>query len=157
MLMIDPGWLDGAPASNGETIVVRWRDAFAEMARRNPETWCQTLSVLRGEIPLTDDVRRPVVYDLPDGRDAFDHGVRVKFGMEHNRALANTAAAAALTELLECAHAPGVLREGQLHRGDLLLLDNNRCGHGRRPAVGQRVSAEGPVLNPRELWSVTVG
>ena len=157
MLMIDPGWLDGAPGSNGETILVRWRDAFREMARRNPDSWRETVDILASDVPLTDDVRKPVVYRLADGRDEFDMGVRVKYAMERNAALAESRASAALNELLDCAAAPGVIREGQLYSGDLLVLDNDRCGHGRRRVIGQRTDASGSTFNPRELWSVTVG
>ena len=40
--------------------------------------------------------------------------------------------------------------------GDLILVDNDRFAHGRKSIVGERQGPDGPEINPRQLWSVTV-
>lgn len=40
---------------------------------------------------------------------------------------------------------------------DIVLLDNERFGHGRCHVVGASVAADGTaIVNPRTLWSINV-
>jgi hypothetical protein len=58
--------------------------------------------------------------------------------------------------LQDAANAVGETRHMPLRRGDLLIVDNNRWGHGRCDFERAR-DADGRIeVNPREVWSLTL-
>jgi hypothetical protein len=94
---------------------------------------------------------------LPSPHREFDVGIRIKGGLvEH---LCHTApdhgTTAAVRRLIEAAHATAHVVASA--SGDLVLLDNDRWGHGRQTVVGTAVIDDVSVANPRELWSDTIG
>ena len=159
MLMIDPGWLDGPPGHNGESIFVEWRRALDELVRRFGRDGEVMLQALRSPIMFPDGTRRPVLYDLCDSKETFDQGVRMKYdlvdalksGTARDQEIAH-----ALETLRKVAHDAAVVHQVQLSAGDLVIVDNDRWGHGRRSVLGQRSTTNGLRVNPRELWSITL-
>jgi hypothetical protein len=159
MMMIDPGWLDGAPGQNGESIFVEWRRALRELVRRFGRDGESMLEDLRSPILFPDGTERSVLYDLPDSQGPFDQGVRLKYDLVRTLRTGSgrdRETARALEALYEVAHDPAVVRQVQLSAGDLVIVDNDRWGHGRRSVRGRRSTADVGSVNPRELWSVTL-
>lgn len=156
MLMVDPGWRDRPPGENGESLLVRWREAIQLM--RSDTLHADAVTELFSEVPFPDDVPRSVAYDLATATDSDDIGMRLKSDLlNHLRSVAPDHPATAAVERLAKAAAQ-VAKRVPLAAGDLLLLDNDRWGHGRESVVGYEVAPRGEVhLNPRELWSATVG
>ena len=169
MLFVEPGWRDAPEGERGESVVVSWHDLFTKLAERDPEVFPEHFTRL-SKTPITfgaNNVREtlsdfPLFYALPDSRDPYDVGVRLKqdladkilaikdgipeFG-EYQKALDYVMSASDEEQYQACF---------PMEAGDLLLLDNNRFAHGRRKIVGERV-VDGEVrINDRELWSVTV-
>jgi hypothetical protein len=158
MLMVNHGWLDNPTGANGASLLVRWSDVFERMHALNPERYSQALDALLAGAPHPDGATRPVAYPLPSARSTFDLGVRLKSDLlEHLQTqFPNHPSTQAVQLLTETAN--DVARRVQLHSGDLLLLDNNRWGHGRESIIGRRQHPSSETeLNPRELWSVTIG
>ncbi len=103
-----------------------------------------------------DGTRRSVAYELPNPRHELDLGVRLKSDLLQH--LRDSEPAAASTSFVESLVAAGAqtARQLQMAAGDLVVIDNNRWGHGRRGVVGRATSEGGrSVVNPRELWSLT--
>ena len=156
MLMVDNGWQSRPDGENGESLLVPWRDAI-QLIKTRPDG-AGTVSDLHADIPFPDGVSRSVVYELPTAKDPDDVGVRLKSDL---LAYLQTTAPShpgtlAVERLTEAA--VQVARRIRLASGDLLLLDNDRWGHGRESVVGFQSNPDGSMLlNPRELWSVTVG
>ncbi|MGY0235166.1 hypothetical protein [Longispora urticae] len=156
MLMVDNGWQDLPDGHTGASLVVAWRDAvrLLHLAPHGAET----LADLFAPVPFPDGLARPVAYTLATADDDADIGVRLKsdllsFLTEHVPDHPGIPAVRRLTEA-----AVAVARRVQLASGDLLIVDNDRWGHGRESVVGSRPGPDGGlVLNPRELWSTTVG
>jgi hypothetical protein len=156
MLMVEPGWRDRPPGENGESLLVRWRDAIRLM--RTDPLHADAVTALFSEVPFPDEVPRSVAYNLATATNPGDIGVRLKSDLlNHLRSVAPDHPATAAVERLAEAAAE-VAKRVPLAAGDLLLLDNDRWGHGRESVVGYEVAPCGELhLNPRELWSATVG
>ena len=156
MLMVDQGWQDRPPGENGESLLVRWSDAIRLI--RADETGADVVDDLLSDVPFPDGTPRSVAYHLATARDPNDIGVRLKSDLlAFLKATTPTHPATRAVERLSAAAAQ-VARRIQLASGDLLLLDNDRWGHGRESVAGIRTEAGGEtLLNPRELWSVTIG
>lgn len=158
MLMVDNGWQDNPGRANGASLFVRWSDALQRINSVVPDSYPGILGALQSGVPYPDGVVRPVVYQLRSARNTFDLGVRLKSDLlEYLQAQFPDHPATRAVLLLSEA-ALEVAGSVQLRSGDLVLLDNNRWGHGREPVVGRRqLSGGNAVSNPRELWSVTIG
>lgn len=156
MLMVDPGWQDRPPGENGESLLVRWSDAIRLM--RSDSSQADAVADLLAAVPFPDGVSRSVAYELATASDPDDIGVRLKSDLlGHLRSVAPDHPATHAVERLAEAAAL-VAKRVQLTAGDMLLLDNDRWGHGRESVVGYEVGPSGEIhLNPRELWSATVG
>jgi hypothetical protein len=156
MLMVDQGWQDRPPGENGESLLVRWSDAIGliNTGAAGPDT----VAGLFSDIPFPDGVARPVAYELPTAREPDDIGIRLKSDLlDYLESAAPTHPGIHAVKRLTAA-AGQAARRVQLASGDLLLLDNDRWGHGRESVVGFSTQPGGEILlNPRELWSVTIG
>jgi hypothetical protein len=157
MLMVDKGWDHLPPGQNGESVLVRWADAFRRLQRQQPRQYASIIDRLDATMPYPgshEDLS--VIYPLESPADEFDIGVRFKSNLaEHLRAAgAQPDVIAAVKHLAEAARAAA--RVVALDSRDLLLLDNDRWGHGRESVLGCETRRGRIVFNPRELWSVTV-
>ncbi len=156
MLMVNPGWQNLAPGLRGESLLVRWSDALAELARESGDAASVRQAAL-SPVSFPDGTRRSVAYELPNPRHELDLGVRLKSDLLQH--LRDSEPAAASTSFVESLVAAGAqtARQLQMAAGDLVVIDNNRWGHGRRGVVGRATSEGGrSVVNPRELWSLTL-
>lgn len=158
MLMVDHGWLDMQPGKTGASVLVRWSEALELMHTEDSDGYAEVVATLEAGVTHPDGVARPVVYPLASARGRYDLGIRLKSDLlEYLRAEMPEHPSTRAVELLSTA-ALKVARSMQLRSGDLILLDNDRWGHGRESVVGwRRRAGQDPELNPRELWSVTLG
>jgi hypothetical protein len=157
MLMVDAGWQDQAFGNNGESVLASWSEAFDRLQVLDPESYRRTRATLLEAVPFPDGAARPVVYRLEQAEAENDLGVRLKYDLlDHLRALDDESPAfKAVADMRDAAKATS--RCFQLCARDLLIIDNDRFGHGRRPVSGRRTGERGVVqYNPRELWSVTL-
>ncbi|WP_030276411.1 TauD/TfdA family dioxygenase [Streptomyces sp. NRRL B-24484] len=164
MLMARAGW-PGAPGRAGESTAVRWADAVARHRELFPATAERDLALLI-DTPIRITAKYvdselsdlPLLYPLPDSTGPDDLGARFSLvirdqlpGMGLGAQL-TTDYLAALERFAQAANDPAIRYLHLLQQGQLLILDNNRFGHGRLP-----LPATGPDgTNPRELWSATV-
>lgn len=157
MLMVDAGWQRRAFGQNGESVLSPWRSAFESMRAELGPDFELVRQALLNEVDYPDGVRRPVAYHLASARSDDDLGVRLKGDhLQYLQATAPSSRATAAVEALSAAAARTALRVA-LRSGDLILLDNDRWGHGRESVVGHEERPDGSLqLNPRELWSVTI-
>ena len=172
MLMADPGWVDGAPGDNGESLIVRWGDVFAELRRRFPGHAGEDLRLLTAtalsfpashldeepsELPFTyvpgtprrtpvlDDIAARLPQDLSRLRRAAE-------GMKDGERWF-----AAVERFVAVANDPQVQCRYPMSAGDVVIIDNDRYGHGRCNVIPTRTSAGGDVtVNPRVIWSVNI-
>lgn len=169
MLMVDPGWRDTPPGQRGESVVLRWEKLFARRAARDGAVFAEhfgRLSTTPVEFPANNVreelARTPLLYPLPDSTGPYDVGVRLKQDLvDKLPALADQlpdpgAYRRSVEYLVQAAADTQAQDTVALDAGDLIVLDNDRCGHGRRTIVGERPGSGGTEVNPRELWSVTV-
>lgn len=157
MLMVNNGWQHLPPGHNGESVLVRWADAFRAMNQRQPHCYSSIIDTLLTPMPYPGSSEdHPVIYRLPSQAHEFDWGVRLKGNLTAHLADidAPPPMIAAVEEL--AAHGRAVAHVLALESADLLLLDNDRWGHGREAVVGSRTLHGHTLFNPRELWSATV-
>lgn len=158
MLMVDPGWQDLAPGNNGESLLVSWRDVAKRLRQvEPPDAGERTLDVLSDAVPFPDGVCRPLVYPVAYPVDDDDIGVRLKSDLADHLASHEPAGRANRAVQRFCEAARAEARRVRLAVGDLVIVDNDRWGHGRASVLGHRESPDGVrLVNPRELWSATV-
>jgi hypothetical protein len=156
MLMVDQGWQGNPPGKNGESLLVRWSEAIKSIKADDSGT--NTVAELFSDIPFPDGTAHPVAYKLATAQEPDDIGVRLKSDLlDFLKSATPTHPGTRAVERLS-ATAARVAKRVQLASGDLLLLDNDRWGHGRESVAGLRTQPNGEMLlNPRELWSVTIG
>lgn len=157
MLMVNSGWQDAPIGQNGESILVPWSDAFSWMESALRAEYDDVRETLLTGVPFPDGRRRGVAYQLASTRNAHDLGVRLKYDLHDYlcRIGGDPSGARAVATLSLAARA--VACRIQLRPGDLVMVDNDRWGHGREAVMGERLTADRKTtLNPRELWSVTV-
>ncbi|WP_299928914.1 TauD/TfdA family dioxygenase [uncultured Nocardioides sp.] len=156
MLMVNPGWQDNERGFNGESLLAPWAEAFKALDEENPD-YDDLLHTLMNPIPFPDGIARPLAYRLDDAYDDHDLGVRLKSGLLAylRDSQPGTAALAATERFVDAARRTA--RTVQMAAGDLVVLDNDRWGHGRHSVIGRRRDAKARVhTNPRELWSLTL-
>jgi len=169
MFMIDPGW--PAPAGEaGESVIVRWTDALRHMLRASPRTYDEDYALLT-QTPITITAQHvtdqwattPLIYPLPDASNGDDVGARYSLAltdqlpvMPMDNQLRERYAAAA-DRFARAASDPSVRFTYPMRAGEIIILDNNRYGHGRltfpRTRPGPGTTTE---ISPRELWSVVI-
>lgn len=157
MLMVNAGWQGRAFGFNGESVLSPWRSAFESMRTELGSDFDRVRQTLLEEVEYPDGSWRTVAYPLESARSEDDLGVRLK--SDHLPFLQANSPDGPMTtavEALSAAAARTAVRVA-LRSGDLILLDNDRWGHGRESVVGHEKRADGSLrLNPRELWSVTI-
>lgn len=169
MFMINPGW-PGQPGSAGESVIVRWADAFRHLRETEPGTYARDYALL-SETPITitaahvadEWATTPLIYPLADAEDDADVGVRYSLALRDQLPAMpmeeglRARYLAAVTRLTTAASDPAVRCAYPMRAGDIVILDNNRYGHGRLTFTQARPSESGVTeINPRELWSVVV-
>jgi hypothetical protein len=166
MLMVDPGWTDQPPGSNGESTMVRWSNALRHLGTHDPdafETLAHTDLSFTANNVVEEISHGPIVFRLETMQDQWDWGVRLKidilekFSTLSDQLTEPVVYLTALKALIDTANDPAHQLSYRMKRGDLVILDNARCGHGRRRFVGERQNGTTVELNPRDLWSVTLG
>ncbi|MDQ0674733.1 alpha-ketoglutarate-dependent taurine dioxygenase [Pseudarthrobacter siccitolerans] len=157
MLMVNPGWQDQAEGMNGESLLVPWADALRTLSEADPSDYMSMLNTLRSDIPYPDGLTRSVAYSIEPKQNEFDYGIRLKSDLLHH--LQEILPGADITQVVKAlvkAAQRAALRV-QLTAGDLIIVDNNRWGHGRESVIGQLPTGGGGWdVNPRELWSLTL-
>ncbi|MEY9848331.1 hypothetical protein ABH940_005432 [Streptacidiphilus sp. BW17] len=165
MLMTTAGW-PGTPGQAGESIAVLWSDAIARHRELHPDHAADDLALLTGT-PITITTTHvtselsnlPLLYPLTDSRGPDDLGARFSLVIRDQLPAMGLDTeteqryGAALERFAAAANDPAARHVHLLAPGQLLIVDNNRVGHGRLPTP-----TDGPAgqTNPRELWSATV-
>jgi hypothetical protein len=150
MLLVEAGWQDEPVGRNGESRFVAWRDAFALLRRSYPDDHASTVALLMSSVDFPDGVARPLAYPLPDAAVRDDIGVRLNSRLrEHlEREFPGAAKTEAVSRL--CRAAQQSAHRVRLASGDLVVMDNNRRGHGRDTVIGKRLKIDGTFeTNPR--------
>lgn len=169
MLMINPGW--PAPSGQaGESVIVRWNDVLRHMQQTSPDSYDEDYALLTGTpvtitaTYVTDEwATTPLVFPLDDATNGAEKGARWSLalwdqlpGMQMQPGLRDRYTAAA-RRFAQAADTPAVRSTYPLQAGEILILDNNRFGHGRLTFPRTRPDTRGAnELSPRELWSVVV-
>jgi hypothetical protein len=172
MCMAADGWTDFAPGSNGESLIVRWGDALAAVRERHPEHWAEDLRLLTSisisfppshldEEPSTlpflyvpGTARRTPVLDDVAARLPQNLG-RLERAAE--KLEAGERWLEAVRRFADAANDPAVKHRYTLGAGDVVLIDNERYGHGRMEVVGSRPGPDGrAITNSRTIWTVNV-
>lgn len=169
MLMINPGWTDNEPGQNGESIMVPWKDVLESLESDNALQFSRDFNLLK-ETPIqfyANHVQEeisdlPVLYLLPDTKGKLDLGARLKVDLIQKLRESGTPPSedylAALGRFRAAADLPSNRAVYQMQPGDLVLIDNNRFGHGRLSVIPTRQDSTGNLtLNSRELWSTSIG
>ncbi|WP_316188725.1 TauD/TfdA family dioxygenase [Bradyrhizobium sp. SZCCHNS1054] len=167
MYFADAGWIDNPSGSNGESRLLRWASALKHYQSKFPRQFDVDFRIL-SEVRVrfeADNVREelsdlPIIYKLNEADD-FDVGMRIKYNLieklRDGSPPVSDAHLDAVKRLWEVIQDPAIEISFQAHTGDIILVDNNRYGHGRHPFVDRRTNSVGATeYNPRELWSVTV-
>lgn len=156
MLMVNPGWQDNAPGLNGESLLVPWAKVF-ERLDQDHVNYRDIRDTLLAPIRYPDGARRALAYDLPDARSHHDYGIRLKSDLESYLRESRSASVEVDAVRTFAQVAQRTALSVQLAAGDLIVVDNNRWGHGRQSVIGRRVDRAGLIqTNPRELWSLTL-
>lgn len=156
MLMVNPGWQDQPSGFNGESLLVPWNDAVKRMSTEYGEDYEAMLAGLMSDVHYPSGVARSPMYRIGDMKNEFDFGIRLKSDLvAHLRSSApDEYSTWVISRFADIAQ--NVARLTQLDGGDLVVVDNDRWGHGRASVVGRRADTTGWLVNPRELWSLTV-
>ena len=168
MLMVTAGW-PAPPGTAGESTVVRWPDALHQMRHLGPDTYDADYALLT-ETPITITAQHvtdewsdlPLLYPLDDAASDDDIGARYSLvlsdqlsGMAMDPELRDRYATAA-ARFAEAANYPAARYVHPLRPGQIILLDNNRFGHGRLPFPETRPADNGTDVSPRTLWSTVL-
>jgi Taurine catabolism dioxygenase TauD, TfdA family len=161
MLMMDKGVEPPSEeADNGQSVLGRVDDAVARLiANLGRPAADKVLEILQTtavstEFPFPDEPRNePILVHNPDGTWHFRYWIHV---LEHavNGGLSEKQMAAfhAFDEALR-----QVSFEVRLNTGDLIVLDNQRVAHGRRPFPKHITDEHGEMVpTTRKIWSIHV-
>lgn len=157
MLMVNAGWQHLPFGTNGESVLAPWRLAVENMRVELGAAFDSVRQALLDEVPFPDGSSRPVAYQLASARSVDDLGIRLKSDLLPflEQAWPMHPGTHAVRRLVEAAQKTAL--RVSLQSGDLVLLDNDRWGHGRESVIGTAQNIGGELtLNPRELWSVTI-
>lgn len=169
MLMVTAGW-SAKPGESGESTVVRWPDALRQMRESDPDTYAadyalltQTPLKITAQHVVDEWSRLPLLYALDDAESDEDLGARYSLaildqlpGMAMEAELRERYTAA-LARFAHAANHPAARYTHVLRPGQMIILDNNRFGHGRLPFPKTRIADGGVTDNPRTLWSTVLG
>jgi len=157
LLMADPGRRTERGQS-GESVYTSIDHACAALHRRFPDTAAEDLEVLASTpVPWTlphapeNAARTPVLQSTSPRTFRYWQGIADDIPAE----AADSRLAAALTRLDQVINDPAVQAELVAEAGDLVLLDNDRVAHGRRPFPAFMDDA-GTVPSTRQVYSVHV-
>jgi Taurine catabolism dioxygenase TauD, TfdA family len=157
MLMANAGWQTHLPTFNGESRLVSWRDAFAHLRLEHPSHFDTIRRLLLSDVRFPDGINRQLVYTISGASDPDDLGVRFKSGLVDHLLLHYPCDDTTQAVALLASAARAVAHCIALRAGDLVVVDNDRWGHGRDTVIGTRRAADGRIeSNPRELWSATI-
>lgn len=159
LYIADPGWQD-EPHASASCTAVRWVDALAWMQAHSPGTYAADFALLSGTPFPSEDgspAGRPLLFPCTRATSPVDLGARVPrgaLGRAQRAAYRDPRLkpyAAAVSRFLAAADHPEVRHALDLRAGDVVLLDNERIGHGRLalPALPGR-------SNPRDVWSMVL-
>ncbi|WP_328995978.1 TauD/TfdA family dioxygenase [Kribbella sp. NBC_01245] len=157
MLMVNAGWQHLPLRTNGESVLAPWRLAVETMRADLGAAFDSVRQALLDEVPFPDGSSRTVAYQLASARSVDDLGIRLKSDLLPflEQAWPMHRGTHAVRHLVDAAQKTAL--RISLQSGDLVLLDNDRWGHGRESVVGTAQNLGGELtLNPRELWSVTI-
>lgn len=168
MLMVTAGW-PAPPGTAGESTIVRWSDALQQMREASPATY-DTDRALLTETPITITAQYvtdewatlPLLYPPDDAACEDDIGARYSLALGDQLPTMAMAAqlrdqyAAAAARFAKAANHPAARYVHPLLPGQIILLDNNRFGHGRLPFPQTRPTDNGIEVNPRTLWSTVL-
>jgi L-asparagine oxygenase len=126
--------LRGDPEGTAETLVVTVDDLSAELHPSCLDVLSQARFELRAPYSFTRDEPgdRPWVGPVPLFRGNGPQRL-VAFDLACGTRGIDEAAENALKELRKIAQTPGIIKRLHLQSGDLLVMDNRRCIHGRTP------------------------
>lgn len=167
LLMIESGWVDQARGSNGESILVRWREVFLEMSERFPSTYeedwllLKSTNIIFTATHLKDSpANEPLITEL---NSPFDIGVRYKENMTNViQGLIPTIPEGeryyqAVLRFDDIARTTRARYEFRMEPGDLYFVDNRRVGHARRPFQSYRQDPKGQLTyTPRFLLNIHI-
>lgn len=167
LLMIEPGWRDQPRGSNGESILVRWKDVFLEMSERFPRSYQEDWTILKGTNVFFTATHLP---DPPANESLvteltspLDIGVRYKENMLNviGRLISGITNGKryyqALLRFDEVARTTATKFEFPMETGDLYIVDNRRVGHARRLFEPYRIGFDGQLTyNPRFLINIHI-
>jgi hypothetical protein len=169
LLMVNEGWRGNSSGQNGESLFVPYSEVFAAMAAKDPERFREAFSLLKSQRVRfeADNVREqvsdlPIVYALEDSRHELDFGVRLKQNLVDKLATMELFGAEpgplrdAVGWLQQTAYDVAQSKRITLESGDLVIIDNNRWGHGRCGYPATREIDGNIQANPREVWSLAL-
>ena len=169
LLMVNEGWRGNPSGQNGESLFVPYSEVFAAMAAKDPERFREAFSLLKSRRVRfeADNVREqvsdlPIVYALEDSRHELDFGVRLKQNLVDKLATMELFGAEpgplrdAVGWLQQMAYEVAQSKRITLESGDLVIIDNNRWGHGRCGYPATREIDGNIRANPREVWSLAL-
>ncbi|MGW2055918.1 TauD/TfdA family dioxygenase [Streptomyces sp. NPDC001840] len=169
MLMVTSGWPAG-PGASGESTIVRWPDALRQMRESDPGTYDADYALLT-QTPIKITAQHvadewselPLLYGLDDTGSDDDLGARYSLAILDQlpgiamKADLRERYAAALARFTHAANHPAARYTHLLRPGQMIILDNNRFGHGRLPFPKTHTADDGLTVSPRTLWSTVLG
>ncbi|MEU8782040.1 TauD/TfdA family dioxygenase [Streptomyces sp. NPDC048637] len=169
MLMTTDGW-PAEPGEAGESTIIRWSDALRQMRQSTPDTYSADHALLtRAPLRITAQhvvdewSTLPLLYDLDDATCDEDLGARYSLAiLDQLPRMAmddevRTQYAEALGHFAQAANHPAVRYTHTLRPGEMIILDNDRFGHGRLSFPHTRTEDGQLTVNPRTLWSCVLG
>jgi hypothetical protein len=169
LLMVDEGWRGNPSGQNGESLFVPYSEVFAAMAAKDPERFREAFHILKSRRVRfeADNVREqvsdlPIVYPLEDSRHELDLGVRLKQNIVDKLATVELFGAEpgslrdAVGWLQQTAYEVAQRNRITLKSGQLVIIDNNRWGHGRCGYPATREIEGDTRTNPRQVWSLAL-
>ena len=169
MLMVNSGWTDGEKWENGESIFVKWSNVLIEIKKQFPRRFMHDLKVLTNTVfPFKPSIAKaphsnlPLLYPLENSLHEYDLGCRISLEIfkkltELKDSLANYVDFSdAINRFYKIANSNDCIFVHQLKSGDVILIDNNRIGHGRKSFRPVSIKTELKEINPREVWSAVI-
>lgn len=169
MLMVNSGWTDGERWENGESIFVKWSNVLSEMKKQFPHQFMNDLNILMNtKFPFKPSVSKaqhsdlPLLYRIENSIQEYDLGCRISLEIfkkltELKDSLLNfTDFSEAINRFYQIANSDDCIFVHQLNSADVILVDNNRIGHGRKGFRPFTIKNNIKEVNPREVWSAVI-